>query len=599
MKHSHKRLVSWLLVLCMVLSFVPAASAATVTWKKTDQKITAELSDRPVKNDRTAERDASEMVRVSIVLEKASTIEAGYSTMGIAANTEAMSYRAQLLATQKRMEKTISARALNGRPLDVVWNMTLVGNFISAWVPYGSLEKIAAIDGVKSVTMEAQYEPAVAQRHEGVAPTTYPSGSMIGSGSLWNSGYTGAGSRIAIVDTGSDIDHQSLDNGAFLYALSENAADKGMTLAEYKDSLELMDVDDIEAVLTQLHAYERYDGLTAEDLYLNEKLAFGFNYVDSTLNIVHDYDQQGEHGSHVAGISTANRYIPDGNGRYTDARDSVMMLGVAPDAQLITMKVFGESSPFDSDYMAAIEDAIILDCDAVNLSMGTTMPGSPYTDAFNDLMEMMKDTDTVVVISAGNASNWATASYFGYLYNDDVSFDTVGAPGSYANAFTVASVENDGTVGNYFTAAGEKCFYYENTGFGNTALVTLDTSLNLDGTEYEYVLIDALGYEEDYAGLDVSGKVVFVSRGTLNFAVKANNAASRGAAAVVIYNTDDELFGMDLTGLSYAVPVVSLPLSDAEAIMDASTKINDIAYTGKMTVHATWQNRWRPPRPPG
>ena len=57
------------------------------------------------------------------------------------------------------MEKTISNRALNGRPLDVVWNMTLVGNIISAWVPYGSLEKIAAIDGVKTVAMEAQYAP--------------------------------------------------------------------------------------------------------------------------------------------------------------------------------------------------------------------------------------------------------------------------------------------------------------------------------------------------------------------------------------------------------------------------------------------------------
>ena len=108
MKHSLKRVLSWMLVVCMVLSLVPAASAAKVTWKETDLKITAELPERPVKNDRTEARDASEMVRVSIVLEKASTIEAGFSTMGIASNTEAMSYRAQLLATQKRMEKTIS-----------------------------------------------------------------------------------------------------------------------------------------------------------------------------------------------------------------------------------------------------------------------------------------------------------------------------------------------------------------------------------------------------------------------------------------------------------------------------------------------------------
>ena len=377
MKHSLKRVLSWMLVVCMVLSLVPAANAANVRWKETDTKITAELSDRQVKKDAAAERDPSEMVRVSIALEKASTVEAGFSTMGIAADPEAMDYRAQLLATQKRMEKTISARALGGRELDVVWNMTLVSNLISAWVPYGSLEKIAAIPGVKTVALEAQYEPAVAERNEGVVPTTYPSGSMIGSGALWNSGYTGAGTRIAIVDTGTDTTHQSFDNGAYLYALGRNAAEKGMSLADYKASLDLMDVNDIAAVLPQLHAAQRMPGVTAEQLYGCEKRPYGFNYVDSSLNIVHTQDEQGEHGSHVAGISTANRYIPNDRGGYTDARDSVMMLGVAPDAQLITMKVFGNGSPYDSDYMAAIEDAIILGCDAVNLSMGTTMPGSP------------------------------------------------------------------------------------------------------------------------------------------------------------------------------------------------------------------------------
>ena len=584
MKHTLKRIVSWMLVLCMVLSFVPAASAADLRWEKTDQKITAQNADRLVQKTGAAERDAGEMVRVSIVLDAPSTVESGYATMGISSNRAAMNYRAQLLAVQKKMEKTISRKALNGRPLDVVWNMTLVGNIISAWVPYGSLETIAAIDGVKTVAMEAQYEPAVAERSEGVAPTTYPSGGMIGSGTLWSSGYTGAGTRIAVIDTGTDTDHQSFDNGAYLRALAENAAAKGMSVDAYIDSLDLLTPEKIAAVLPEMNLSAMNPDVTAKQLYRNEKLAFGYNYVDNTLNIVHDNDQQGEHGSHVAGISTANRLIPQGSG-YTDARDSVMMLGVAPDAQLITMKVFGESSPYDSDYMAAIEDAIILGCDAVNLSMGTTMPGSPYTDVYSGLMEMMTETDTVVVISAGNASNWAVASTFGYLYNDDVSFDTVGAPGSYASAFTVASVENDGSVGFYLTAAGRNCFYYEDTSYGNPSLVTLDNSLNLDGTEYEYVLLDSLGEETDYAGLDVAGKVVFVSRGTLNFAVKANNAAARGAVAVVVYNNTDGMFGMDLTGLSYEIPVVSLLYSDARNIMAASKKVNDIAYTGKLTVY--------------
>ena len=583
-KQLFQRTVCWLLVLCMVLPFVPAADAASVSWEKTELQLRPQRTDRLVRQEETTDRDTNETVRVSIVLEQPSTVQAGYATMGIASNTEAMDYRARLQRTQEQMEKTISARVLGGKPLDVVWNMTLVGNIISAWVPYGKIEAIRTLPGIKTVAEETRYEPCVAERNEGVAPNAYSSGAMIGSGVLWNSGYTGAGSRIAIVDTGTDTDHQSFDNGAYLYALKENAAARGMSLDTYMDSLDLLTEAEIARVLPKLNLHAMAPGVTAGQLYSSEKLAFGYNYVDRNLNIVHDYDYQGEHGSHVAGISTANRYIPSGNG-YADARDTVMMLGVAPDAQLITMKVFGSNAPFDSDYMAAIEDAILLDCDVVNLSLGTTVPGTPYTDTYRELMEMMTQTDTVVVISAGNASNWSVASTYGYLYHDDASFDTVGAPGSYASAFTVASVDNDGTIGYYFEAGNRKCFYFENQGYGNPSLLTLDTSADQTGTEYEYVLLDGLGYDSEYDGLNVRGKIVFVSRGELDFAKKANNAAARGAAAVVVYNNTDGLFGMDLTGLYYPIPVVSLLQSDALAIAANSTRISENACTGKLTVY--------------
>ena len=582
MKHTLKQFLSWVLVFCMVLGFLPTVHASGIVWEKVDQPITAELSERPVQRDETAEYAPGELVRVSIVLDKPSTVQAGYTTMGIAANTRAMDYRAQLLSTQKRMEKTISTQALKGRPLNVVWNLTLVGNIISAWVPYGSMEEIAAVPGVKSVTMEAQYEPAVAEHHEDAVPAAYPSSGMIGSGALWNSGYTGAGSRIAIIDTGTDTDHQSFDSGAYLHALEQNAAARDMSPADYMTTLDLMTEQTIAKVLPQLHAYERYSGLTAEDLYLNEKLPFAFNYVDYSLDIVHDNDQQGEHGSHVAGIAAANRYIPFGDG-YVDTRDSVQMLGIAPDAQIVTMKVFGRGNPFDSDYMVAIEDAIMLGCDAVNLSLGTTAPGSPYTDVFGELMEMMQNTDTVVVISAGNAYNWARSSNFGYLYHDDVSFDTVGSPGSYGSAFTVASVENAGAVGAYFTASGRNCFYQESDGYGNRSFTSLDPGGS--GTEYEYVLLDAPGNAGDYLGLDVARKIVFVASGSLTSTDKYNFAVAKGAAAVVICDKDDDVYGLDLTGIYYTNPVAAISRSDTLAVMAASTKVSDIAYTGKMTVY--------------
>ena len=40
------------------------------------------------------------------------------------------------------------------------------------------------------------------------------------------------------------------------------------------------------------------------------------------------------------------------------------------------MKVFGKGDgAYDSDYFAAIEDAIVLGADSVNLSLGSTYPG--------------------------------------------------------------------------------------------------------------------------------------------------------------------------------------------------------------------------------
>ena len=581
-KQTFQRILCWLLVLCMVLPVFPTARAASVSWTKTDLQLQPQRDDRLVRQESGAEREPDEMVRVSIVLEEPSTVEAGYATMGISSNTQAMSYRARLQQNQKRMEQTISNRVLGGKRLDVVWNMTLVANIISAWVPYGRIGEIEALPGVRTVAMEAQYEPCVTQRAESVQPDAYASTTMTGASLLWNGGYTGAGSRIAVIDTGTDTDHQSMDNGAYLYALQENARAKGMTMEAYLDSLNLLTVEEIARVLPELNLYAMNPTVRASDLYGNEKLAFGYNYVDNNLNINHHGDYQGEHGSHVAGIATANRYIPQ-DGGYVDARESVLMLGVAPDAQLLTMKVFGEESPFDSDYMAAIEDAILLGCDAVNLSMGTAAPGSPYTNVYSELMEMMTHTDTVVVISAGNAANWAAASVNSYLYHDDVSLDMVGAPGSYTSAFTVASVDNDGSVGHYFTANGCNAFYAETLGFGNAPMAEMD--YNGTGTEYDYIFLDGLGYPEEYAGINVAGKIVMVSRGTLSFAEKANNALSRGAAAVVVYNNQPGISNMDLTGLGSYAPVVSITQAESAAIRAASENRGKY-LTGKITVYA-------------
>lgn len=55
----------------------------------------------------------------------------------------------------------------------------------------------------------------------------------------------------------------------------------------------------------------------------------------------------------------------------------------------------------------------------------------------------------------------------------------------------------------------------------NKPLATLDVSEDGAGTELEYVFLD-FGAPEEFSGIDVTGKVVFCSRGGgLSFYVKA------------------------------------------------------------------------------
>ena len=587
-KHLFDRLLSLVLAAVMVLGMLPTVSAAPagLRWEKSDVDVVAfGKSDRLIEDElrNQPSHNPNEIVRVSIVLEDVPTLKAGYATMDISSNAEAMGYDLNLNRVQKAMEKTISAQALDGRALDVVWNLTLVSNVISANVPYGRIDAIKSIKGIKDVVLERQYETTDAEK---VSPNMYTSSEMIGSSAVWQTGLTGAGTRVAIIDTGTDTDHQSFDNDAYLHALRQNAAEKGMDYEAYVDSLDLLDADEIARVLDKLNAHERI-GKNADAYRISDKLPFGANYVDKSLNVTHDQDEQGSHGSHVAGIAAANRYI-EADGAYADARETVYMSGVAPDAQIITLKVFGiNPGPYDSDYFAAIEDAIWLGCDSVNLSLGSGSPGFAENYLFADMLDFMATTDTVVVISAGNSGHWAEYTSPTSLYADGVSFHTGGSPGSYANAFTVASVDNDGIVGKYIQV-GDHMIIYTETPYRNQPIASLDTSKDGSGTAYEYIFIDGIGLPEDYEGMDLRGKVVFCSRGESSFSDKGNVAAELGAAAVVIYNNDGAAFGMDLTDYVFDTPCVCISQDDGAAVKAASSKHTTSGgltyYTGRVTV---------------
>ena len=173
-KSSVSRAVTLLLILTLIFSLTVPAMAVPVrdegqkvTWEKIDNAYAPELEPANEAAEPAEELPLyadTDTVRVSIVLEKASTLDEGFSTRGIAENASAMSYRSALKAEQLNMEKTISTRALDGEKLDVVWNLTLAANIISANVEFGQIDDIKAIRGVKDVVIEKLYSP-LCHRH--------------------------------------------------------------------------------------------------------------------------------------------------------------------------------------------------------------------------------------------------------------------------------------------------------------------------------------------------------------------------------------------------------------------------------------------------
>ena len=591
-----KRVLSLILMLCMVLAFLPGTIAQASETPAEYSRISADFV-RPSTSEQVPEAEAedtplyneNDQIRVFIVLDGKSTLEKGYSTTDIASNQSAMHYAEGLAEAQDAVAQRISKEALNGKDLEIRWNLTLVANAMSANVRYGDIPAIEQVKGVKAVHIAPVYE--VEKTLEAADPNTATAGGMVGSYDAWLEGYTGAGSRIAIVDTGIDPDHPSFDSQAFEYGLMVSSAKSGKEISDYN----LLDEEEIAAVLPKLHASDAFEGLTAKQLHVNSKIAYGFNYIDESLNISHDLDTQGDHGSHVSGIATANRYVQVvGENGVSYEYPASGVVGIAPDAQILTMKVFGiGGGAYSDDYMAAIEDAIVLNCDSVNLSLGSPTIGFPYDDEeyINEIMASLSKTETVVTMSCGNSGYWAeySNSPTGLNYADDANTNRVGSPGSYQNSLAVASADNTGATGPYIQIKGTNFVYHDNA---TIAFESLDTSEDQSGTDYPYIFLgnptdpaDTVKYAgslDDFQGLDLEGKIVLVSRGGgIDFTVKQKNAMDAGATGLIVYNNQPGGLNMQL---SYKIPTVSIQLAQFQNVLELSEKDAQGRYTGTLRV---------------
>ena len=526
-------------------SSVTPIDPSTLNVKTVGDKIDIGPISQP--GSRTAEYGPDDIVRVSIVLNDKSTIDAGYSVKNYSENKAAKAYRETLKARQDAVAAEISRKL--GKTLDVQWNLTLAVNIISANVRYRDISAIKLVSGVKDVFVEKQLKIAEVEAGTDTANT---SEYMVGAAQAWSTGYTGAGQLVAIIDTGIDYTHQAFDEGAFLYAINELGGE-----------VDLLTEDEIPS-----------GDLNGSGVYVSAKIPYAYNYKDKTSTLDqlgHMNDLQTNHGSHVAGIAAANRYVPGATeGTYIDAAENTYAVGMAPDAQLVVMKVFGAAGgPYESDYMPAIEDALILGCASVNLSLGSDAEGWTFSQIYQDFLNFLSSNSsigTVLSISAGNSGAFTMYQPYGYLYADDVRTNTIGSPASYINSLAVASANNTGRTGVYIEFDTSVKAFYNDTADEDTTYAPMTS---IPGT-YSYVYIDTIGEAEDLAEVNavepLAGKIIIVNRGEINFSVKGNNAWAYGPKAILVANNQSGTLNMNLSAFEGTCPMVLIPLESARSI---------------------------------
>ena len=325
--------------------------------------------------------------------------------------------------------------------------------------------------------------------------------------------YDGTGMVVAVLDTGLDYTHTA-------FSVNNFTADRNK-LGLTKDRVDALVAD---TTATKLQAEKTQSTLTADDVYINEKVPFAFDYADSDPDV---YPIENDHGTHVAGIIAG--------------QDDVIT-GVAPSAQLVIMKTFSDidaqaRAPW---ILSALEDCVILGVDVINMSLGTSCGFSRETDteAMSGVYDKIRERGISLIVAASNAFSSAYGSEkngnLPLTSNPDSA--TVGSPGTYAGAMSVASINgaktsyllyNDNIV--YFTESTNRISEEKN--FFDDIFADGETELEL-----EYITIPGAGREADYSGIDVKGKIALVKRGSSTFEEKANVAEKMGARGVIIYN---------------------------------------------------------------
>ena len=522
-----RRLVSLCMAVALVLSLCtfPAFAAEdglTIRPTTPSEAIIEQMAQDGTQKMSTVEEDPEEVVDILVELKDAPLIDRPVAAFSANA-AQTASVQKQLLSAQSAVQTQIS-RSLSREHLEYSYSYTVLFNGFVVRTARKNLETIQNTKGVSRAFLGSTYSLPENEVNQQSLQVNMNGGSTK---------FTGKGMTVAVLDTGLDIAHPAF-----------STEPEGAKFSH----------DYIQGVMqgANLNAEQMMPGLTADDVYHNAKVPFAFDYGGKDAQVAPANKWQAanlEHGTHVAGIV---------GGYEADAEGKVLFSGVAPDAQIIPMKVFDDSGEGATTgaVLAALEDAYLLGVDAVNLSLGSRTGFTVDADELvNEVYNKLDDAGIMVIVAAGNDTSSTLNTNFGSdaPLTDDPDNGIVSSPSVYPANLSVASVENNEVYNNYFLLGEEKIPYTDS----ETSFLGLDdfvaqlksySSIPADtAAPYDYVVIPGYGLDSDYEGIDITGKIAVVQRGgtdengePITFVKKIQNALWKDAIGIVVYNNDSE-----------------------------------------------------------
>ena len=324
--------------------------------------------------------------------------------------------------------------------------------------------------------------------------------------SAWNSGFTGAGVGVAVIDSGINDNHPDL----------QNSTQTGSRVVYHQD----------------------------------------FTGTPTTNAAGANYDLYG-HGTHVAGIIGGNGYLS--GGRYA---------GVAPGVNLVDLRALDQNgSGTDSTVIAAIQQAIALqqtyNIRVINLSLGRGIPVSYTQDPLCQAVESAWKSGIVVVVAAGNLGRLSVngSNGFGTITapGNDPLVLTVGA--TKANGSPYASAESKASYSSKGPTTYDHVVKPDIMAPGNEVVSLSAPGATLE-TSYPNALVNGTDGNADYFTLSGTSMATPAVVGAVALMLQEQSALTPDQVKARLMKTATKMYSFGLVSTSAYVPHLNFTFVD-------------------------------------